>query len=580
MHAADRFEHIFSGRPGLLNKLWKYQNDKGYISDADVAECAGELGISEVEIEGVLSFYHFFSRKPRGEFTVYLNNSVTSQCRGYQRVRDAFEKETGSTFNDPNVTDRFGLFDTPCIGLNDHEPAALINFYPFTNLNSLKVREIVRALRQGERVEDICDEIDDHIRYTPGDKTVLLKEYQPGRTLRRLTSMTRSDVINAIERSGLRGMGGAFFPVATKWRFCAGRRESPKFIVANADEGEPGTFKDRVLLNSYSGMMIEGMALAGYVAGAENGIIYLRAEYRWLLPKINKTLDSFRVFGLLGQNICGIEGFNFDVRVQLGAGSYVCGEETALLNSLEGKRGESRTKEYFPTTRGFLAKPTIVNNVETFCAAARVIEHGADQYRLSGIEGSPGTKLISVSGDCQRPGIYELEWGTPVRTLLDMCGADDPYYIQVSGPSGECIKNDEVDRLLSGSDLKCGGSFMIFNSKRSLIDIMINFADFFKEESCGVCTPCRAGNFLIRKKLDKIQRGLAREQDMGDIVKWGEIMQTASRCGLGKSATRTLSMALSKFPEAFEISTDRDVVLYNRGFSMDDAIQEYELFNN
>ena len=567
--------------PGLLDCLWQFQRAKGFISDDDVEHCAKSFGVSAIEVEGVLSFYHFFSRKPRGEFTVYLNSSIIAETRGIRRIREAFERETGSQFNDDEVTDRFGLYDTPCIGLSDQEPAALINFYPFTNLTTLKVRQIVAALRRGVPVEDLADEVHDNIRFVPDqDKSIILRNYKEGSTLIPLKEMSRDDVINNIIESGLRGMGGAFFTTGMKWKFCAAEEAKPKYIVCNADEGEPGTFKDRVLLNSYTGLLLEGMAAAGYAAGAEYGIIYLRAEYTWLLPKIEEKIFEFREKGLLGYDIMGIENFNFDIRVQLGAGSYVCGEETALLNSLEGKRGEPRTKQYFPTSRGYRNKPTIVNNVETFCAAARIIELGVDRFRASGTPESPGTKLLSVSGDCLHPGIYEIEWGMTVRQILEMCGAEDPYFIQVSGPSGECISMADIDRRISLDDLACGGSFMIFNSRREIIDILINFADFFKHESCGVCTPCRAGNFLVRRKLDKIKMGLARDQDLEDIIKWGEIMRTTSRCGLGKTATRSLCIALDKFSNDLQRSEDKEVELYNRGFSLDEAIKEYELFNN
>ena len=479
------------------------------------------------------------------------------------------------------MTDRFGLYETSCIGLSDQEPAALINFYPFTNLNSLKVRKIVAALRKGASVAELCDEVDDNIRYIPpDDKAIILRKYRKGATLKRIKKLgSREAVLEEVIKSRLSGMGGAFFPTGMKWKFCAQEPATPKYVVCNADEGEPGTFKDRILLKSYTGLLLEGMITTGYAIDSSDGIIYLRAEYMWMLPQIEKTIQDFRDSGLLGKNVSGIKGFDFDIRVQLGAGAYVCGEETALLNSMEGKRGEPRTRQYFPTQRGYLGKPTVVNNVETFCVAARIIELGADEFLKRGTEESPGTKLISVSGDCELPGIYEIELGTSVEELLSMCRASDPYFIQVSGPSGECIAEFEHKRKICKEDLPCGGSFMIFDSTRNLVDILINFADFFKMESCGVCTPCRAGNYLIRKKLEKLKRGLARTQDMNEIIRWGRIMRETSRCGLGKTATKSLSLAMKKFKEDFTPSVNEDVVLYNRGFSLEDAIREYDEFN-
>ena len=255
-------------------------------------------------------------------------------------------------------------------------------------------------------------------------------------------------------------------------------------------------------------------------------------------------------------------------------------EETALLNSMEGKRGEPRTKMFFPTERGFLNHPTVVNNVETFCEAARIIELGTDYFLNIGTPNSPGTKLISVSGDCQKPGIYEIEWGTPVSKILELCQASDPYFIQVSGPSGTCINKTELDRRIAKEDLKCGGSFMIFNSSRDIIQILSNFADFFKSESCGLCTPCRAGNFIIKRKLEKLDKKLAQKDDLEEILEWGKIMKVTSRCGLGKSATNSLTMALDKFPKYFNKKISKKNDGLNEEFDEERAVQAYEKFKS
>jgi [NiFe] hydrogenase diaphorase moiety large subunit len=326
--------------------------------------------------------------------------------------------------------------------------------------------------------------------------------------------------------------------------------------------------------------MLEGMIIAGYAVGSAEGIIYLRAEYTWLLEKLNRTIEQFHRMNLLGGNIAGIDGFNFNIRIQLGAGSYVCGQETAMLNSMEGKRGEPRTRQFFPTEKGFLGRPTVVNNVETFCAAARVLELGVDHFLQTGHPDFPGTKVLSISGDCRLPGIYEIEWGTSVAKVLELCQADEPYFIQLSGPSGQCISMIEKDRKMMKGDLPCGGSFMIFNKTRDILSIMNNFTQFFKSESCGVCTPCRAGNFIIQRKLEKIAKGLAYPSDFKDIREWGDIIKVTSRCGLGQAATQSLVMALDKFPEYFESKVDHHKEGLNKDFDMERAISEYERFTN
>ncbi len=563
----------------LLDQLWTLQNINRHIRDEDVFSLATALGISEIEIEGVISFYHFFHRKPAGRYTIYLNNSIVSEFKGYERVKAAFEAATGAAWNAVDPSGIFGLYETPCIGLSDQEPAALINFQPFTNLNTLKVKNIIAQLKQGVPAETLADEVPDHIRYIPENgKAVFFRPYQPGSTVSRLARHTPTEVIDLVKQAKLLGRGGAFFPTGSKWEFCARQPASPKYIVCNADEGEPGTFKDRVLMKTLTGLMLEGMITAGYAVGAEQGIIYLRAEYTWLKPKLEKTIEQFHQLGLLGEDIAGINGFSFDIRVQLGAGAYVCGEETALLNSMEGKRGEPRTKQFFPTEKGFLGCPTVVNNVETFCAAARVIELGPGKMLESGTPDSPGTKVLSVSGDCRLPGIYEIEWGTPVGRLLELCHAENPHFIQVSGPSGICISAKEKDRRIAPQDLACGGSVMIFNPERDILKILTNFIDFFKHESCGVCTPCRAGNFILRRKLEKIERGLAYEEDFREISEWGNILKKTSRCGLGKSAPNALIAALERFPDYFAGKTDGKGDDQNKDFDLARAISAYEKF--
>lgn len=564
--------------PELLNILWEYQNRHGYIRDEDIEQCSRRLDISKTELEGVISFYHFFHRQPSGKFTIYLNNSIVSEFNGFHRVREAFERETGARFGEVDPSGLFGLFETPCIGLSDQEPAALINFHPFTNLNTLKVRQIITQLKQGAPVEEICDEVKDNIRYVPsGKRALFFREYVPGNALARLKGFSPEEAIEEINRSKLSGRGGAFFPTGLKWRLCRQQEAGPKYIVCNADEGEPGTFKDRVLMNSMPGLVLEGMAIAGYAVGAREGILYLRAEYSWMKDKLEKEIERFYQKGLLGKNAAGIEGFDFDIRLQLGAGSYVVGEETAMLNSMEGKRGEARVKQYFPTERGFLGLPTVVNNVETLCAAARIIELGADHFLGAGTANSPGTKVISISGDCHQPGVYEIEWGMPIETLLKLCQADDPYFIQLSGPSGECISIAAKDRVLSREDLPCGGSFMVFSKQRDILQILLNFNNFFKEESCGVCTPCRAGNFILQRKLEKISMGLAQKSDYDDIRQWGRVMQVTSRCGLGKTASNTLVKALDAFPEYFDEKLGDGL---SRGFDLEKAVQDYEKFRS
>jgi [NiFe] hydrogenase diaphorase moiety large subunit len=574
-------------RTQLLNRLWEFQRRAGYIRDADIQACAQWLDISAIEVEGVASFYHFFHRQPAGAIQIYLDNSIVAEHSGFEAIKTAFEQATGAKMGGVDPSGSFGLFPTPCIGLSDQLPAALIGFQPFTNLTPEKVGRIVREMKQGASPESICDTVESNIRYLPPeDRTIFFRECETGSALRQAAALGPVGVIAELKMAELNGRGGAFFPTWIKWNACREQPGTPKYVVCNADEGEPGTFKDRVLLQENPESVLEGMLIGGYTIGASEGIIYLRAEYTWLLPRLEATLADFRKKGLLGKDAGGLKDFDFDIRIQLGAGAYVCGEETAMLESMEGKRGEPRTKWFFPVEKGFLQQPTLINNVETFAAAAHITGMGASVYNQRGIPGSPGTKLISVSGDCHKPGLYEIEWGMPVAELLDLCEAEDPYFMQVSGPSGECISMAEKDRRISmldlmvHKDIRCGGSFMIFNRQRDLVRVLLNFSAFFKHESCGVCTPCRAGNFILQRQLEKLDRHLAQPADLDTIRNWGAIMKATSRCGLGKTAPNTPIMAMEKFYDYFVARLGQPANSLNKSFDLERATAAYEKYKS
>ncbi|NOQ91734.1 MAG: NADP oxidoreductase, partial [Flavobacteriaceae bacterium] len=417
-------------KSSLMNVLWDIQKKRRYISHDDMTKIAKEFDISRMELEGIISFYHFYHRQHAGKYTIYLNNSIVSKHKDFDLVKNAFVKELGIGFGMVTEDKLFGLFETPCIGLSDQETSALINFNAFTNLTPIKVKKIISKLKQGESIESICSFPKNNIQYTPSkNKTVFLKNYIPGIALKKMKKISPEKVIDLVKQSKLTGRGGAFFPTGLKWEFCKNNRSDQKYIICNADEGEPGTFKDRVLMNKYPGLLLEGMAMAAYAVGATKGYIYLRAEYFYLKEKIEKKINDFIEKGFLGKDILGIKKFDFDIKIQMGAGAYVCGEETALIHSMEGKRGEPSTKEYFPVEKGYLSKPTLVNNVETLCAVPRIFEMGVENWLKIGTEKTPGTKLLSVSGDCDKPGIYEIEWGMKLKDLLSTIGAHDPNFI-------------------------------------------------------------------------------------------------------------------------------------------------------
>ena len=569
-------QNNFPLRSSLMSVLWDVQRKKRFISRDDLTKIANEFNISRMELEGVISFYHFYHRADCGKYTIYINDCVISQFSGRNAIVNAFEEAIGVKIGHVSADKMFGLFKSPCIGLSDQEPACLINFQPFTNLTPEKIKDIISQIRNGKNAFEICDTPKSVIQYTPDtDGTVFFKPYTTYSSLSFLEKYNPDEIIEEIKKSKLAGRGGAFFPTGLKWQFCRQNKADQKYIICNADEGEPGTFKDRVLLEEHPELLIEGMIFAAYSVGATQGAIYLRAEYRYLKPKLEKLLSKYRENGKLGKDISAKIPFDFDIYIHLGAGAYICGEETALIHSMEGKRGEPSTKEIFPVEKGFNDKPTVVNNVETLCAVPRILEMGVDSWLALGTDKTPGTKLLSVSGDCEKKGIYEIEWGMNMRELIKLTGAKDPKMIQFSGPSGELLSEIDFDRDISGEDLQCGGSVMIYNNKRDLLHILKNYSNFFVEESCGICVPCRTGNFLLNKKINKLLLGHAVEKDLKDIKEWSKIIKTTSRCGLGQMSSNSLNDAMKKFPEIFEqrLSENTD---FNKAFNLDKAIEEYD----
>jgi len=300
------------------------------------------------------------------------------------------------------------------------------------------------------------------------------------------------------------------------------------------------------------------MAIAGYAVGAELGVLYLRVEYAYLKAHLENVLEELRKEKVLGRSIAGVKAFNFDIRIKLGAGAYICGEESALLESAEGKRGEPRDRPPFPVQIGYLDKPTTVNNVETLCTAAQIIAHDSGWFKSFGIPTSAGTKLLSVSGDCARPGVYEIEFGLTVQELLDLAGAPNAQAVQVGGPSGNCISRQDFQRKLAFTDLPTGGSIIIFGMQRDIFEIVRNFMEFFVEESCGWCTPCRAGNVLLLRKFEKIAGGKGTTRDLAEIESWGKTIKAMSRCGLGQTSPNPILTTLQNFRELYEARVRKD----------------------
>jgi [NiFe] hydrogenase diaphorase moiety large subunit len=307
-----------------------------------------------------------------------------------------------------------------------------------------------------------------------------------------------------------------------------------------------------VLLTELPDRVFEGMTIAGYAVGAEKGVLYLRGEYAYLLPFLLDVLDKRRRAGLLGADIMGKKGTSFDIRIQLGAGAYVCGEETALISSCEGLRGDPKNRPPFPAAKGYLGKPTAVNNVETFCAVCRVLDKGAGWFAETGSKDSTGTKLLSISGDCESPGVYEVPFGVSVRDMLVMVGAGEARAVQIGGPSGQMVSPREFDRRITYDDLATGGSVMVFGPERDVLGIVDAFMEFFCEESCGYCTPCRVGNVLLKQYVENVMAGTATPGDLAAMKDLALHVKFASRCGLGQTSPNPVLSTLERFREEYD----------------------------
>jgi [NiFe] hydrogenase diaphorase moiety large subunit len=553
----------------LLSILREIQAEFHFISKDAIEILANLLKIERTQIISVVAFYHFLSLEFRGKYEIFLSDSITDQMLGKQSLAHYFAKKLGIVLGQVRGDGLVSLDNTACTGMCDQGPAGLINGYAITQLNKPRIDEIVALIEQQIPVEDWAKEIfkvEDNICKTD---LLLTKEITQGLALKHTFERGLTETLAEINLSGLRGRGGAGFNTAMKWQFCSQEQATMRYVVCNADEGEPGTFKDRVLLNRYADQVFEGMTICAAIIDAKQGFLYLRAEYLHLYFQLEAILANRRDNNLLGQNILK-QGFDFDIEIRLGAGVYICGEESALIESLEGKPGIPRNRPPYPVVEGYLNQPTVVNNVETFLAAAKIAVIGGQAFAKIGTKKSTGTKVLSISGDCEYRGIYEYPFGTTLNTILNDCGAKDVLGIQIGGPSGTFISNQEFERTLGFEDLATGGSFIIFNQQRNILDWVKNFTDFFVDESCGFCTPCRVGTSLLKKQLDKIVDG---HGSAGDIVALEEICQLVknySHCGLGQTAANPILTTLQRYPEVYQAQLK--AISYEPGFDLNASL--------
>jgi [NiFe] hydrogenase diaphorase moiety large subunit len=534
----------------LLQILRDVMAAAGHVSPAVITELARALGISRGQVEGVVGFYAFLADQPRGRFQVFFSDNITDEMAGghelRQRLLEAFRIELGEVSRDGLVS----VSATGCTGLCDQGPALLVNGRAIARLTTARIGAIASLIRGNVPVDHWPANlfaIQSHIHRRD---RLLSTPLAPGEAIDAALARGPAATIAEITRSGLRGRGGAGFPTGAKWAACAAATGPERYVVCNADEGEPGTFKDRELFTHHADQLIEGMTVAGYAVGAQRGLIYLRAEYPFLVEPLLGKLAERRARGLLGAGVRG--AFDFDLELHIGAGAYVCGEESALLESLEGKRGIPRNRPPYPVTHGYKQKPTTVNNVETLIAAAFVARDGADFLRAVGTPKSAGTKVLSVSGDVARPGIYEYPFGVTIAEVLADAGATRTQAVQVGGPSGTLVSASELTRRIAFEDVPSAGAFMVFDDTRDMLAVVENFTRFFAHESCGFCTPCRVGTTLNARLMKRFAAGKGSRRDVKDLVSISQLMKATSHCGLGTTAGNPVLDALAKFRPAFD----------------------------
>ena len=555
----------------LLQILREAQEHFGWLHPDAIDHLTKQLNIPLTKIKGMASFYAFFYLQPVGRYRVLFSDNITDRMLGSETL---LERMCRNLWIEPGKVSEDGLVSvdtTSCTGMCDQGPALLVNNIAVTNLTEARVDAICEMIREQLPLVAWPPEyfrVVDNIRRSD---LLLNPGFEPGSALTAALQRGAQGMLTEVRASNLRGRGGAGFATATKWEACSNAPGEAHYVVCNADEGEPGTFKDRVLLNSYADKVFEGMTLCAYVIGARKGMLYLRGEYRYLLDHLNTVLARRRQDNLLGASILSQAGFDFDIEIHLGAGAYICGEESALIESLEGKRGTPRNRPPYPVTHGYLNQPTVVNNIETFAATCHIALEGGVWYAGIGTARSAGTKLMSVSGDCTRPGIYEYPFGISVRQMLQDCGATDTQAVQVSGPSGVTIAPHEFDRIIAFEDIPTAGAFMVFDTRRDMFEVARNFVHFFAHESCGFCTPCRVGTSLLRNLMDKLHNGHGSPYDFNEIENLNRILLSTSHCGLGHTACNPVLDTIAKFRPAYELRLQQQE--FTPAFDLDWSLQ-------
>lgn len=552
-----------SDRSDLLPALHQAQRLYGYLPEPVVGEVAKILGVPLADVYGVIDFYSMLYKEPVGETMIRVCGDPSCALSGSDAVTEALCQHWDVSLDRISADGAVTIERAPCLGLCEHAPAALVGETAVGNISPDHAPQIISG--NGDRLRSA---IDGELRLLTANcgrgRPTSLSEYEANggyQGLRKALQAPPEKAIATIKASGLVGRGGAAFPTGLKLDGAAMASGTPKYVVCNADESEPGTFKDRVLMEDDPHRLLEGLIIAGYAVGTQKGYIFVRGEYPQAYATLVGALAEAQSAGYLGQDILGSD-FDFEIELRLGAGAYICGEETALFEAIEGKRGFPRLKPPFPTTFGLFGQPTVINNVETLCNLPFIINQGPEAYRALGTEKSPGTKLFCISGDVKQPGLYEIPFGISLRHLLfDLAGGmrgDEPFKaVLVGGAAGAFAVEKDLDVQLSFESMQSAGlplgsgMLMVIDRSRDIRDVLVRLARFFAHESCGKCYPCQLGTQRQHEILVRQAQGNILPGDAHRLSDVGWTMTDSSICGLGQTAAMAVLSAMELWPELF-----------------------------
>jgi NADH-quinone oxidoreductase subunit F len=567
-HAARGGHATRARRSQLLPALHAVQSRTGWISQPALNYVCRRLAVAPAEAYGVATFYAMFATTPRPPVVAHVCDDIACRLAGAERICDDLTRAVGPA-GEPARDGRIGWLRSPCLGLCDLAPAALITAAGeapvTTSAAPLDAAGVVARLEVGGGLPRPAPSTGQPpeglrlLRRVGVVDPISLDDYRTHGgylALARALEMGADTVVAEVTASKLMGRGGAAFPTGRKWAAVASRPVRPHYLVCNADESEPGTFKDRVLLEGDPFATVEAMTIAGFAAGCSLGYLYIRGEYPEAEARIANAITRAREASLLGSDILG-SGFAFDIELRRGAGAYICGEETALFESIEGKRGEPRNKPPFPVDVGLFGKPTVVNNVETLANVPLIVLGGGEAFAAIGTEGSTGPKLFCLSGHVARPGVYEVEFGATLRDLIELAGGVPGgraiRTILLGGAAGVFVGADALDLPLTFEATRAAGAtlgsgvIMVFDETVDMVDSLRRIAQFFRDESCGQCVPCRVGTVRQEELLARLAAGSAvrpRDEELVLLREIGQAMRDASICGLGQTASSAIESAL------------------------------------